>query len=359
MKKSFISCIMFFVLVAAPHAWGWSTKEHILLTRLAVQQLLNDPATPPGLKQWVAKACPDAGTLQDAENFFKYARVGIVPPGVVGASYWCVMPDINANSAKDVNVEPFGVPERLLHFVDLEYFHSGDTQPSFATGGAHCPKPADVPNDLRDPRWKNAGMLPLRIVDCAARMTQELKQGRLWDQPGQYPRDQHAVHWAGFLAHYAADNTMPHHGTIDYKSRAFFDDVKNVPNVHAEMEYRMCDDDHNDFMELRNEFWPLLLAALADQKAPAAGGDMFTDSVKVSIASYDTLDLIGHAAAAATHNGKLDTVAFFHYSGPCRGKVMSIMQVKAIQQAWAVQRIATVWTQAWNAAQPPEEQAGK
>jgi hypothetical protein len=63
--------------------------------------------------------------------------------------------------------------------------------------------------------------------------------------------------WAGFLAHYVQDNTQPHHATEDYQSRSYFPkikDPKKAPNVHADIEYRMVDDEFNDYADLREEF---------------------------------------------------------------------------------------------------------
>ena len=54
------------------------------------------------------------------------ARVGLVPRGVEGLTYWAVVPDVLAmtggSGENEKKVEPFGVPERLLHYVDLEFF---------------------------------------------------------------------------------------------------------------------------------------------------------------------------------------------------------------------------------------------
>ncbi len=89
-------------------------------------------------------------------------------------------------------------------------------------------------------------MLPFRVVDCYQNLVAEIRGNRLNDAPGQYPKDDHAAHWAGFLAHYLEDNTQPQHATIDYKSSAYFANKRKAPNVHAQVEYDLADDEYDD-----------------------------------------------------------------------------------------------------------------
>src|SRR6201999_780210 len=102
-------------------------------------------------------------------------------------------------------VEPFGVSERQLHFIDLEYFFPDDSKRSYADDLSHKPAARDLPHDMSDPRWKRSGMLPFRVEQCCKNLTEELRKGRMVDTPGQFPRDEHAQKWAGMLAHYAED----------------------------------------------------------------------------------------------------------------------------------------------------------
>ncbi len=208
-------------------------------------------------------------------------------------------------------------------------------------------------------------MLPFRVRECYQKLVESIQAGRLDDAPGRYPRDDHAVKWAGFLAHYAQDATQPHHATADFKSASYFADRRASPNVHAEMEYRMCDDDADDFPALRDAFWPLFIAALDQTKGPIDGGessDPWKGTLQAALYSYDALPLIGLAAMAATKQGgtpdhpvgpaaPFDTDAFFRFSGPCRGQDMSVLEMKAFQTAWAAHRVERLWRQAWDEAQ--------
>ena len=84
----------------------------------------------------------------------------------------------------------------------------------------------------------------------------------------------------------------------------------------------------------------------------------------MSLASYDALPLIGLAAMAATKQAgtpgrpegpaqPFDTNVFFHFKGSYAGREMTVMEMKARQQAWAVRRVERLWLQAWNEAHAP------
>jgi hypothetical protein len=170
------------------------------------------------------------------------------------------------------------------------------------------------------------------------------------------------VKWAGYLAHYAADNTQPQHATIDYKSAQYFADKRNAPNVHSEVEWKMIDDDLNDYPSLREEYWTLLESALAKVEDPVKTDDVWQATCEVSIASYEALPLIGLAAMHAAGQGgtpekpqgaaanKFDTEKFFRFKGPFMGREMTVAEMKAYQQAWAVKRIERLFRKAWDEA---------
>jgi hypothetical protein len=287
---------------------------------------------------------------------------------VDGLLYWATVPDLVTLSGRQEKVEPWGVPEGPLHFLDIEFFVPDESKRTYAHDLSHKPAPADFPDNPKDPRYARAGMLPFRVRECYQELVKAIRAGRLDDRPGQYPRDDHAVKWAGMLAHYAEDNTQPHHATVDYKSQTYFADRRAAPNVHSEMEYRMADDEHEDFMGLREAFWPLFVDALAklDREGdPVATDDPWRATLEVSLASYDALPLIGQAAMAAAKQGgtphkpqgpaqqPFDTAAFFRYRGKVRDREMTVMEMKAFQTAWAVKRVERLWLAAWQEAQRP------
>jgi hypothetical protein len=347
--------------------FAWSNKEHIQLTRLAAERLIAGAATPPDMKDWLRKALPHALDGAGERDYFLYKRIGIVPRDADGLLIWATMPDmLSLTEPPDKKVQPFGVHARLLHFIDCEYFMPRDDQRTYAHDLSHKPRLADFPDDMSDWRYQRAGMLPFAVRECYQKMVDSIRSGRLDDAPGRFPRDEHATKWAGMLAHYLEDNTQPQHATIDFKSASYFANKHEAPNVHAQLEYRMCDDEDNDFASLRAEYWPLFIDALETGKDPVQTVDPWISTIEVSLVSYDALPLIGEAAMAATKQagtpqqpvgpaGPFDTQAFFHFKGRYLDRDMTVMEMKARQSAWAVHRVERLWLAAWAQARAPAE----
>lgn len=351
-------------LAAAP-ANAWSNKEHIQLTRLAAEWLIADPQTPSAMKDWLRQACPGVRDLEQEREYFLKNRVGLIPRGVDGLPYWATVPDMMA-MVSEKKVEPFGVNERMLHYVDLEQFIKEEPKRRYRHDLSNKPFDFDIPPSMKDDKWKRAGMLPFRVEQCYAQLVLALREKRLVDQPGKFPRDEHAAKWAGYLAHYVEDNTQPQHATEDYKSRGYFADQRNAPNVHWDFEGRLSDDEESDYPELRREFWQLFSKMLDEVKDPADNEDLVVATIEVSLASYDALPLIGVAAMKAYRQGgtpdkpegkidRFDAGVFFHVRGKYRGREMTLMEMKAYQMAWAVKRVERLWRRAWDESQRPVE----
>ena len=253
-------------------AAAWSAKEHIMITRVAVRDLLADPGTPEGMKKWLSDAQPALGDAAFERDFLLHTHIGIYPRGVDGIAFWAVMPDLMADSAagrKD-KVAPFGVTEGLLHYIDLEYFMPEESRRVYAPDMSNKPRLADIPHDLKDLRYQKAGMLPFRIEESHARLVSTIQSGRLCDEPNQFPHDEHATKWAGYLAHYAADNWMPYHATADYQGYSYFPEFERKPRVHFDFEFRLTDADDADYPELRSRFWDAFVDYVNKTK-PACG----------------------------------------------------------------------------------------
>jgi len=351
------------LLLVASRADAWSSKEHVLLTRIAAARLVADPATPAGMKDWLRAAVPNLPTMDGERDYLLHTRVGVFPRGVDGIPFWATVPDLNAladsgGGDRARKVEPFDVPERLLHFIDVELFMPDEARRRYAPDLSNKPALADIPNDPADPRFARAGMLPFRVAQCYGKLVESIRAGRLIDTPGQFPRDEHAAKWAGFLAHYVEDNTQPHHATADYKSATYFSaNPRGAPNVHADMEYRLVDDDYADYPELRRAFWDAFSKAVEAARDPVGtDGDLFRSTLEVSMASYDALPLIGEAAVAAygaAGGGRprdFNAEAFYTHRSRVRGEEMSLLEMKARQMAWAERRVETLWLRAWNEA---------
>jgi hypothetical protein len=308
------------------------------------------------MKDWLRKAAPDMRDMEGEKRFLLESHIGVYPRGADGLSFWSVVPDLNratdGQGDRARTIEPFGVSEALLHYIDLEYFYPIDAKRSYADDLSHKPSYKDVPRDMADPRWKRSGMLPFRVEQCYKDLVEQLRKGRLLDTPGQYPRDEHAQKWAGMLAHYAEDNTQPHHATADYMSQSYFNALLRGPNVHLDVESRLVDDEFDDYTDLRREFWEDFAKSLAQAKDPIETDDPWAATLQVALASYDALPLIGRAAVAANSRDgqgwKLDAATFYHFQGVYHGKKTTVMRMKADQMAWAVKRVQRLWSKAWD-----------
>lgn len=360
------------ISASAGPARGWSFKEHILLTRLAVQRLLADPTVPPQMKAWLREASPNAGDLESARIFLLETHIGPEPQGLERLDYWTIFPDLARKVDGDKPVAPFGVPEAPMHFIDLELLMPGDDVKQFKQDLSNKPKLEDLPRDWRDPRLVQAGYLPWRIEQIYAQLVTAIGENRLMPG-GEHDRD-NALVLAGHLAHYLADNTQPQHATIDFRSRAYFAIPQRAPDVHGMLEYGMVDWEGRPYPELRQELWDQLLSELAcaDRQRALDGVlgdrgriDPWSSTVRVSMASYDALGLIGEAAQAAVGQkvkdgdpsqpidapareaDQFDMEAFFRQRGTVSGSEMSLLEVKARQLSLAVLRIEAMLKQAW------------
>ena len=349
-----VTVVLALILIVPRRALAWSNKEHIQLTRIAAARLIADPETPDAMKRWLSEATPGLSDMDGERAYFLRQRVGMYPRGVDGVLFWAAVPDLDAlTSQREKKVEPFGVNERLLHFLDLEYFVKEQERRHYVDDLSNKPAPADIRRDMKDWRYQRAGMLPFRVEQCYGELVKSIRAGRLVDKPGQFPRDEHATKWAGFLAHYLQDNTQPHHATADYKSASYFGSRRDAPNIHVDMEYRLGDDEFADYPELREEFWALFAKALDEVEDPVKSDDPWAATVEVSMTSYDALPLIGRAAVAAYKSGTFDANTFFHFKDKVRGVEMSLVEMKARQMAWSVKRVERVWRQAWDEGTKP------
>lgn len=350
------------LLLLASVGFGWSTKEHMQFARVAAIRLEAQADLPPAFRQWLKEAAPDALSMETERDYLLHKRVGAIARGADGLSFWATMPDVTA-ATDHRDLAPYGVPERLLHFTDLEHFNAQPEHRRYSDDLSGLPALKDIPRDLHDPRYRTAGFLPFRVQECQDRSIELFRQGKLLDHPGQLPRDEHAVKWMGMLAHYAADSTQPQHATEDYKSLSYLaPSLHKLANPHEDFEYRLVDDDGDDYPALREEYWKLYVSALEKLEKIDAGPlpqDAWESTVATLRQSYLCLPLIGRAAAAAytlTPSGKarFDAEAFFHFRGEVAGRAMTLLEMKAQQTALATRRIEKLWRQAWEAAHPPK-----
>jgi hypothetical protein len=353
--------VAFVVVIFVSRAHAWSYKEHIQLTRLAAERLVADPQTPADMKAWLTKITPGLKDLAGEKEYFLHTHVGQDISNFKGLERWAGTPDFLAKE----KVPEFGIRERELHFIDAELFLEGDQKREYRPDLSGLPKLEDFPKDINDPRYVQAGMLPFRVEQSYNELVNAIRANKLGDSEATDMDT--AARWAGYLAHYMEDNTQPQHGTMDYMSKSYFANKRTAPDVHAVVEYKMIDDEQNDWMSLREEMWPLIEKALADTSDPTEPGDLFHETLQVTRTSYTALPKIGTAAVASAKpatraaNSKssrspqdeIDLNIFFHSRGQYLGREMTVMEMKAHQLGWAVTRVAKTWRRAWDEAHDP------
>src|SRR5436305_8203242 len=95
MSRRVVVFVLITVAFSSTYARAWGTKEHIQLTRIAIERLMADPSGSPEMRRWLRMAAPGLMGIPSEKEWFLTQRQGIVPRGVDGICYWCVMPDVS------------------------------------------------------------------------------------------------------------------------------------------------------------------------------------------------------------------------------------------------------------------------
>lgn len=374
MLRSIAPALLILTLAATP-LWAWGGKEHVQITRIAARMLVDDPQSPPEMKAWLRSIIPDLLDHPAERQFLLNARVGTdVHNSGGGLLAWVMIPDDRAVADPRQNKRrPFDQSERLMHYIDLELFLPESAVKEYRDDLSGKPEIDAVPRHHRDRRFVQAGFLPFATEQAYRELVRCIREEKwLPARPahrghGPTPEDDaglaeedSALKWAGYLAHYVQDNTQPHHSTLDYQSSSYFRDRRRAPRVHSEFEWRLSDDEQNDYRELREAFWEHFTRYLNEMSDPIETDDLWLATLQVASISYDALPLIGRAAAAAHIPGKegdrydaIDFEKFMRYRGIVAGEEISVLELKARHCAWAVLRTKRVLRQAWIEATTP------
>jgi hypothetical protein len=159
----------------------------------------------------------------------------------------------------------------------------------------------DVPRDAADPRWAKAAWCPSAWTDAVARMTEALARGDTV----------HAIEAAGELAHYAQDNTQPHHATVDFRGLS----ISGGRDRRATRRWNRWEASSGLSPERRAMVFDAFVAAL-DGPFPTVSDDAWRATVEVARESYRCLPTIGEEAVASTTDGVLDVERFYARPGP-------------------------------------------
>ncbi len=354
------------ILSIATQALAWGTKEHVILTKLAVLRLLEDPSTPQGLKDFLTSSSTDLPDVAACREMFMTTYLGAEPKGLTGLSKWVVEPDIRANGEKKKLIGPYGQNEFQMHFLDLEYLNTEKSKRVYKDDLSSLGDVKTFPRDFKDERYKESGLLPFSLQRSYDKLVECFKSGKLQPDANDPSNEDNALRWAGFLSHYAEDNLQPLHSTQDYKCASYFADRRKAPNVHAQIEYSMNDLEPGkapQFPELRTQFWELLMHELKTVKSPiTVSNDPWLETLLVCEYSYKQIPLIGRAAMFAASQkgtpdkpegpaGEFDTVKFFQFA-EANSPEKTVMKMKAHQQAIAVVRVAELLRRAWDESHP-------
>lgn len=356
--------LLFFAMVSS--SFGWAHQGHIIITRLAALEIINDPAAPQGLKDFLQANMPH--TLDQCQALAEKEIVGGHPEDKPehnqGLDKWCTMPDqIRSLPEGQVKIEPFGVGEASMHFLDMEAFGPQ----LFYKDDLSCkPDIATIPHDPKDPRWKLGGFAPLRIEQEWGRLRDAIGNGNAVAQPDD------ALKLAGFLAHYLEDITQPHHSTVDYKSLTYLcGHLAGMPPVatpenlhllrapqgidpHGDIEFQLFQNADKPRAGFRVQYWKSLqddlkttVGRLPDEGKPY---DPYHLALQTLSDSYDCLPFVGRATQAAYVSGNFDPVAYFGFAGEARGQTITMIELIAQRNATAVRSVEHAWREAWAAA---------
>jgi hypothetical protein len=356
------------LLLLTPLAYAWSHQDHILLTRLAALRILNDPAAPQGLRDFLKANMPYS--LDDCRDLALHQVVGGTPKNPVGLDDAVTLPDRIGfvEPGRSTPIPPYGLPEPKLHYTALEWF---SPNPTYVPDLSHRPTAAQIPHDLHDPRWKLAGAVPFRIEECYQHTTAAFAKSPLDNAD--------ALHWAGYLAHYLEDCHQPHHSTIDNRSYSYL--AGKVPavheihtktstgpdaisyridpaaaiNPHSNMEYSLFENTAEPLATFRARYLTELLARIdahAKTFSSPTPYDPFARAIAILSDSYDYLPAVGDAAQHGYATGKFDPAAFFGAQETVHGQPMTLIQLIADRNASAVLEVEAAWRHAWADAHP-------
>lgn len=353
-------------------AGAWSHQGHILISRVAALRIIEDEGAPAGLRAFLKKQMPH--TMEDCRRLVLEEYVGPKAEkyleGLDGASTW---PDRVQETAegKEKKLEPYGMPEFKMHFLDLEFFGKEGEYKADLSG-----KPAleAVPRDPKDARYKQAGYVHFRVEESYRGLV------KAFAGEGGKVDEKAALEQLGYLGHYMADVHQPHHSTADYKSLSYLAAAK-VPGVreirtkrgdgteavtyrtekginpHGDVEYQIFETTEEPRKALRGELWEKFVGALAAidrQKMAAEAGkfDGFAWTLATLSESYQYLPLVGEAAAAAYKTGTFEPGVFFKHKGAVTTvagveREVTVLEMIASQKALAVFEVERAIRRAW------------
>jgi TonB family protein len=201
----FLLVVVCLGLVSAPSSFGWGSKGHKMINRLAVESL---PADVPAF-------------LKTAEAINEIEYLGPEPDRWRSRAE----PELSAEQAPD-------------HFIDMEYAERIGTLPRrrydfiaalYAYAAAH-------PDQAQEMRPERVGFQPYITEEVWQRLKSAMRDYRtLSAQPGPdtKPVEAAILFYAGWLGHYVGDGSQPLHVTVNYDGWVGKDNPNGYTTEHT------------------------------------------------------------------------------------------------------------------------------
>ncbi len=323
------------LLLATPSASAWSRKGHVLISRSAVKLIVEDPTAPAELKAILLEGLGDPKKLELLGEFVIGLEDLIRPDH--GLDLYSFRPDELASTKSPVPA--LNSTEDRMHFLDMELFHPDPTKRQFHPAGTNKIRAKDLPRNSRDPRYKEAGYVTFRTVECYRQLTRSL---------AHVHTNEEVFLWIGYLSHYLSDAHQPLHSTIDYRGHNCPCNRELKYDLHTAMEGDLFRDDRPEGRILRERFWEYYQKALLSTDSVTHHKiDPYDATVEALLSGYDYLPMLCDAGAAGLAGGEFSLDRWFTYSGEVGGKKLSVLEVKATRMAQSARTLKKLILQAW------------
>lgn len=319
---------------------AWSGKGHVIITRMAVKLLLDDPNTPEQLKAILKEGIGNNSKLDKLGDYAisqdnRYAFDS-------GLDSFSVRPD--DLTASKSPVPAFDTTEPIMHFLDTEVFHPDPNKQKFAPDGSNKVKPSDLPRNPKDERYKKFGMITFRTEQSYKSLVESFRQN--------YSNDQVFL-WVGYLSHYVSDSYQPFHSTIGYLGYECpcNDGREKKYNLHHGLEGLLFEDQTQIGQKNREKYWEYFSKAITKYNAEKTNVlDPYLVSQEALLTGYDYLPMLCHAGGVALGKEEFNSNAWFNYQEKVMDKDITVLQLKAERMAQATIKLKVLILQAWNEA---------
>src|SRR5438067_168756 len=122
MKGRWLVVAIICALLLSSRVNAWSSKEYIPLTRIAAERLVGDPVTPSAMKEWLRKYVTGLTDIAGEEEYLLHKHIGITTGELDGILKYVIRPNDHARDAQGPKIPEFNVPEKQMHFIDVEMF---------------------------------------------------------------------------------------------------------------------------------------------------------------------------------------------------------------------------------------------